>query len=36
MNLIQRRDKAILAGPGVATEPAVSPQPDLPEDKETP
>jgi sulfate transport system permease protein len=36
MNLIQRRDKAILAGPSVATEPAVSPQPALPEGKETP
>jgi sulfate/thiosulfate transport system permease protein len=37
MNFIQRRDKAILAGTGVATEPvAVTPHLDVPEDKEIP
>jgi sulfate transport system permease protein len=35
MNLIQRRDRAILAGPGVATEPgALVPHVDVPDDKE--
>ncbi len=35
MNFIQRRDRAILAGPGVATEPgALVPHIDVPDDKE--
>ena len=35
MNIIQRRDRAILAGPSVATEPgAVVPHLDVPDDKE--
>jgi hypothetical protein len=35
MNLIQRRDRAILAGPNVATEPgAVVPHLDVTDDKE--
>jgi hypothetical protein len=36
MNFIQRRDKAILAGPSVATEPGgFTPHIDVPDDKES-